>query len=103
MEAGGRVDTLPIAQRTHDFVDLALLVFEAFAGIHIGNMDDGFQCWVQHLGDGIYILAGIEEVPDVQRLEPAVAVELLVVGVSHRLKPGFFRWGQHGLAVATEI
>ncbi|MNY58178.1 hypothetical protein D3C86_1944850 [compost metagenome] len=66
-------------------------------------MDDGFQRWVQHLGNGIHILTGVEKVADVQRLEPAVAVELFVVGVSHRLKPGFFRRGQHGFAVTTEI
>ncbi|MNT66970.1 hypothetical protein D3C72_2050740 [compost metagenome] len=94
---------MPVPQRAHDFIDLALLVLEALAGIHIGNMDDGFQCRVQHLGDGINVAACIEEVADVQRLEPAVAVELLVVGVSHRLKPGFFRRGQHGFAVTTEI
>ncbi|MNE73454.1 hypothetical protein D3C80_1694660 [compost metagenome] len=66
-------------------------------------MDDGFQRRIQHLGDRIYVPPGVEEVANVQRLEPAVAIELFVVGVRHRLKLGFFRRGQHGLAVTTEV
>ncbi|MNZ82537.1 hypothetical protein D3C78_1012360 [compost metagenome] len=103
MEAGGLVDTLPIAQRTHDLVDLAFLVLEALAGIYVWNVDDGFQRRIQHLGDRIYVPPGVEEVANIQRLEPAVAVQLLVVGVRHGLELVLFRRGQHGLAVPTEV
>ena len=103
VEAGDRVYAFPFAQAVHDLVYFALLVFQAFAGIHIGNMDDGLQCRVQHLGNGVNVRACVEEVANVQRFEPLVTVELLVVGVGDRLKFGFIRWGQNRLAVTTEV
>ena len=42
MEASRRVNSIPFTQALHDFIHLAFFIFEAFAGIHIGNMDDGF-------------------------------------------------------------
>ena len=103
MEACRRVDAFPFAQRMHDLVDFALLVFQAFAGIDVGYVDDGFQCRVQYLGDSLHITSCVEEVADVQRLKPVVAVELLVVGISDRLEFGLIRRPQHCLAVAPEI
>ncbi|MNH87255.1 hypothetical protein D3C87_1322820 [compost metagenome] len=103
METGGRVNPLPFAKCAHDLVDLTLLVLEALAGIYVWNMDNGFQIWVQHLGDRIHIPPGVEKITNIQRLEPAVTVELLVVRVRNSLKLALFRRGQHGLAVSTEV
>ena len=66
-------------------------------------MDDGFQRGVQHLGNGIDVRAGIEKIADVQRLEPLVAVELLVVGVGDGFESGFVCGGQHRFAVAPKV
>ena len=103
MKSRGRVDTLPVAERAHNLVNFALFVLEALAGIYIRNMDNGFQRRVQHLGNRIHISPGVEEVANIKRLEPSVAIELLIVGVRHRLKLVLFRRGQHGLAVTTEV
>ena len=103
MKTGGGVDAFPLAQAVHDLIDLQLLVFEAFAGVDVGDVDDGFERRVQHLGHRIHILAGVEKVANVQRLEPLVAVELLVVGVTHGLEPGLVCRTEHRLAVAPEI
>ena len=40
------VDALPFAHAVHDLIHLTLLVFQAFAGIHVRNVHDGFQRWV---------------------------------------------------------
>ena len=103
VEAGRLVDALPLAQRLHDLVDLTLLVLQAFARVDVGDVDDGLQRRVEHLGHGIDVAAGVEEVADVQRLQPAVAVELLVVGVGDGLELAFVGRPQHRLAVAAEV
>jgi hypothetical protein len=93
VEASGGVNAFPRAQAVHDVFYLALLVFQTFAGVHVGNVNNGFQRWVQHLGNGVHVRAGIEKVAHVQRLEPVVAVELFVVGVGDGLKPRFINRG----------
>ncbi|MNG41495.1 hypothetical protein D3C84_1307140 [compost metagenome] len=58
---------------------------------------------IQYLGDGIYVSSGVEEIANIQGLEPAIAVELLIVSVRNCLKFILFRRGQHGFAVSTEV
>ena len=94
---------LPFAKAVHDVAHLALLVLQAFARVDVWDVNDGLQRWVEHLGDGIHIRAGVEEVANVQRLEPLIAVELLIVGVSHRLELRLIGRAEHGLAVASEV
>ena len=103
MKAGGRVNALPLTQAMHDFVNLTLLVFQAFPGIHVRNMNNGFQRRVQHLGNRIDISAGVEKVANVQRLEPAVTVELLVIGIGHGFKPRLVCRAQHRFAVTPKV
>ena len=51
MKASVGVHALPRTQAVHDLVHLALLVLQALTRIHVGDVDDGFECWVQHLVD----------------------------------------------------
>ena len=57
MKARGWINALPLTQAIHDLIHLALLVFQALAGIHIRNMHDGFQSWVEHISNRIHISA----------------------------------------------
>ncbi len=103
LEAGRRVDALPLAQRLDDVLDLAHLVLRALARIDIGDVDDGLLCRVEHLEDVIDIRPAVKEVADVELLQVLVAVELLVVGVGDGIELGLILRREHGFGVAPEV
>ena len=103
LKAGGGIGALPGAERLHDVLGFANLVAEAFAGVNVGNMDDSLFRRVEHLGDRVDVAAGIEVVADVERLQPLVAVELLVIGVGDGLETRLVLRHQHRLGVAAEV
>ena len=103
MEAGRRIDALPGAERLHDLLDFLVLVLQALARVDVGDVHDGLERRVEHAGDRVQVPAAVEEVTDLQRLQPGVAVQLLVIGVGDRLEAVLVLRRQHGHGVATEV
>ena len=103
MKAGHRIGALPFAKRVEDVLDLAMLVLGAFARVHIRDVQDGLLRGVQHPQDVVDIGAVVEEIADVEVLQILIAVQLLIVGVGHRLELGFVLRHQNRLGIAPEI
>ena len=89
VKAGHVVNTLPFTQPVHDFIHFTLFVFQTFAGVDVGNMHDGLERWIKHFTNRIDIRTGIKKIADFQRFEPAIAVELFVVGIRDGVEFGF--------------
>ena len=103
LEAGRRVDALPLAQLLDDVLHLLDLVLRALARVDVRDVDDRLLGRVEHLQDVVDVGAGVEEVADVELLQVLVAVELLVVGVGDGVELRLVLRGQHRLGVAAEV
>ena len=55
LESRCRVNSLPLAQRTNDVIDLPNFVLRAFARIDIGNVDDRLFRWIEDVQDVINV------------------------------------------------
>src|SRR5690625_2443435 len=66
-------------------------------------MDDGFLGWIKYLENIVSVGAGIEVVTDIQILKVFVAVELLVIGISHRIEARLVLRGKHRFRITPKV
>ena len=112
LETRLRISSLPFAQPLDDVLHFLDLVLCALPRIDVWNVKDRLLAGLQDIEDaflGIVVLiprevvAGVEEISDIELLQKFVAVELLVVGVSDGIEFRFIVRMQHRLRVAAKI
>ena len=84
-------------------LDLAMLVLGAFARVHVRDVKDSLLGRIQNLEDVVRIGPGIEEIPDVERLEVFVTIQLLIVGIGEGIELCLIFGRQNGFCIAAEI
>ena len=66
-------------------------------------MQDRLLVRIKHIQDVVGISARVEKIPDVERLQMLIAVELLVVGVGDGIELRLVMGQKHRLGIASEI
>ena len=96
--------TLHSPDGTHDVLRLGILSQSSRgSGVHARNVDDGLLRRVQHLVDVVQVVATIEVIAQHQVFQILVAIQLLIVVVSHGIEPRLILLPQHGDAVTSEV
>lgn len=79
MIRGIRFGVDDFADRVDDESDFFDLVFRRFAGVHVRDVQDRLLVQIEDFTDRLGVAALVEVVPDAQRFQMLVAVELVVV------------------------
>ena len=103
MKARFFIHALPFSEMPHDFIHLPLFVFQAFAGSRVGDVNNRLIAGIEDLFYSLNIAPRIKEVANIQRLQPLVAIQLFVIGISNGLKLRLISRCEYGLAIPTKI
>ena len=63
-------------------LNLLVLILCTLPRVHVRDVQDRLLVGIKHIQDVISIRTGIEEVPNIERFQVFVTVQLLIIGLS---------------------